>query len=72
MTALVVGVPSEIKDNENRVAMQPDGVYELAHIGHTVLVQSGAGLGSRFADADFAEAGATIVPTPTTSSPVPT
>jgi alanine dehydrogenase len=63
MSALVVGVPSEIKDNENRVAMQPDGVYELTHGGHPVLVQAGAGLGSRFADADFAAVGATIVPT---------
>ena len=63
MSALVVGVPTEIKDNENRVAMQPDGVYELAHSGHPVLVQAGAGAGSRFSDAAFAEAGATILPT---------
>ena len=63
MSALVVGVPTEIKDNENRVALQPDGAHELAHAGHTVLVQSGAGRGSRFADAEFAEAGATVVPT---------
>jgi len=63
MSALVVGVPAEIKDNENRVAMQPDGVYELAHTGHTVLVQAGAGAGSRFSDAEFAQAGARIVAT---------
>ena len=50
MSALVVGVPTEIKDNENRVSMQPDGVAELVHHGHQVLVQAGAGDGSRFAD----------------------
>src|SRR6476469_1170812 len=63
MAALVVGVPTEIKDNENRVAMQPDGVYELAHTGHTVVVQAGAGAGSRFDDAEFVRAGATVLPT---------
>jgi len=63
MPGLVVGVPKEIKDNENRVAMQPDGAAELAHTGHTVLVQAGAGAGSRFSDDEFIAAGATIVPT---------
>ena len=62
MTAsLTVGVPTEIKDNENRVAMQPDGVAELTRDGHSVLIQTGAGQGSRFSDGEFAEAGATIV-----------
>ena len=61
MAALVVGVPAEIKDNENRVAMQPDGVAELVHNGHQVLVQAGAGAGSRFSDEEFAAAGATVV-----------
>ena len=37
MTDLVIGVPKEIKDNENRVSVQPDGVYELVHAGHRVL-----------------------------------
>ncbi|MCW2812473.1 MAG: alanine dehydrogenase [Friedmanniella sp.] len=60
---LVVGVPTEIKDNENRVALQPDGAAELVHHGHTVLVQSGAGAGSRFSDEEFAAAGATVVAT---------
>ncbi|MDR1791743.1 MAG: alanine dehydrogenase [Propionibacteriaceae bacterium] len=60
---MIVGVPKEIKDNENRVAITPDGVFELAHHGHSVLIQAGAGEGSRFADAEFVEAGATIVPT---------
>jgi alanine dehydrogenase len=63
MTARVVGVPAEIKDNENRVAVQPDGVAELVHAGHQVIVQAGAGAGSRFTDAEFAAAGATLVPT---------
>ena len=45
MSALVVGVPKEIKDNENRVSVQPDGVAELVHPGHQVLVQTGAGAG---------------------------
>ena len=61
MSALVVGVPTEIKDNENRVVVQPDGVAELVHAGHQVIVQAGAGTGSRFTDAEFAAAGAKIV-----------
>jgi alanine dehydrogenase len=63
VSAPVVGVPKEIKDNENRVSMQPDGVADLVHAGHTVVVESGAGSGSRFEDAEFAEAGARIVAT---------
>lgn len=58
---LTVGVPTEIKDNENRVSVQPDGVAELVHHGHTVLIQAGAGDGVLFSDEEFAEAGATIV-----------
>jgi alanine dehydrogenase len=61
MASLVVGVPAEIKDNENRVSMQPDGIAELTHGGHSVLIQAGAGKGSRFSDGEFADAGATIV-----------
>ena len=63
MSTLVVGVPSEIKDNENRVALTPDGVAELVHHGHQVLVQAGAGAGSRFPDDEYAAAGAKVVPT---------
>ena len=59
----VVGVPSEIKDNEKRVALTPDGVVELVHHGHQVVVQAGAGVGSRFPDDEYAAAGAKIVPT---------
>lgn len=57
-----VGIPTEIKNNENRVAITPAGVDALARRGHEVLVQAGAGAGSRIADADFAAAGARIVP----------
>jgi alanine dehydrogenase len=58
---LVVGVPKEIKDNENRVSVVPDGVAELVHHGHRVVVQARAGEGSRFPDAEYEAAGATIV-----------
>lgn len=58
-----VGVPAEVKNNENRVALTPAGVDALVHRGHEVRVQSGAGLGSLISDDDFARAGATIVPT---------
>ena len=58
---LVIGVPKEIKDNENRVAVLPDGAAELVHHGHQVLVEAGAGAGSRFPDEEYAAAGATVV-----------
>ena len=60
MSTLVVGVPSEIKDNEKRVALTPDGVAELVHHGHQVVVQAGAGVGSRFPDDEYAAAGAKV------------
>ncbi|MGY1642648.1 alanine dehydrogenase [Geodermatophilus sp. SYSU D00703] len=62
MSTLVVGVPKEIKDNENRVALTPDGVVELVHDGSRVVVQAGAGAGSRFSDEEYAAAGAEVVP----------
>ncbi|SMH40247.1 alanine dehydrogenase [Rathayibacter oskolensis] len=55
-----IGIPTEIKNNENRVAATPAGVHELVRRGHEVLVQSGAGLGSRLSDDDFSAAGARI------------
>ncbi|MFD2340681.1 alanine dehydrogenase [Clavibacter tessellarius] len=58
-----VGIPTEIKNNENRVAATPAGVHELVRRGHEVLVQEGAGLGSSITDADYLEAGATVVAT---------
>ena len=51
----------EIKDQEGRVSMQPDGVVELVHHGHEVVVQAGAGEGAGFGDEEYAEAGARIV-----------
>jgi alanine dehydrogenase len=55
-------VPTEVKNNENRVAITPDGVRELNHRGVTVLVEAGAGASSSIADADFQGAGAQVVP----------
>ncbi|TWT08920.1 alanine dehydrogenase [Planomicrobium sp. CPCC 101079] len=57
-----IGVPTEVKNNENRVAMTPAGVVNLALYGHEVFIQAGAGLGSGFTDEDYKEAGAHIVP----------
>jgi alanine dehydrogenase len=59
---VIVGVPTEVKPDEYRVAITPAGVRELVDAGHQVLVQSGAGLGSALADEAFAAQGATIVP----------
>lgn len=56
-----VGVPSEVKNNEYRVAITPAGVNELRLHGHEVLVQRGAGLGSSITDEEFEAAGATVV-----------
>ena len=58
-----VGVPKEIKNNEYRVAMTPDGVREFERLGINVFVESGAGVGASFSDADYRAAGAEIVPT---------
>lgn len=58
-----IGIPKEIKDNENRVGMTPAGVAELIRHGHDVCVQHTAGEGSGFADADYEEVGAKILPT---------
>jgi alanine dehydrogenase len=62
--ATVVGVPKEIKDMEGRVSMQPDGVAELVHSGHGVLVQAGAGKGAGFSDEEYEEAGGHVVDGP--------
>ncbi len=59
---MIVGVPKEIKNNENRVALTPAGVAEMLKAGHTVYVQSTAGMGSGFSDEDYLHAGATILP----------
>jgi alanine dehydrogenase len=57
-----VGVPTEIKDDEYRVAITPAGVREMVEHGHEVLVETGAGAGSAIADADFEGQGARVVP----------
>jgi alanine dehydrogenase len=56
-----VGIPTEIKNNEYRVAITPAGVAELVHRGHEVIIQSGAGEGSAITDADFKRAGAQMI-----------
>ncbi|GMA49564.1 alanine dehydrogenase [Alicyclobacillus contaminans] len=58
---MLIGVPKEIKDNENRVAITPAGVHAFATAGHRVLVETGAGEGSGFSDEAYREAGAEIV-----------
>ena len=58
-----IGVPTEVKNNENRVAMTPAGVVNLALFGHEVFIQAGAGLGSGFTDEDYVAAGAQIAET---------
>ncbi|WP_100614074.1 alanine dehydrogenase [Confluentibacter citreus] len=58
-----IGVPIEIKNNENRVGMTPSGVFELTKRNHTVYVQKNAGFGSGFFDKDYTKAGATILDT---------
>ncbi|WP_227764758.1 alanine dehydrogenase [Zhaonella formicivorans] len=61
---MIIGVPKEIKDNENRVALTPAGAKALVSRGHQVLVQMGAGQGSGFADVQYSEAGAELVAAP--------
>jgi alanine dehydrogenase len=58
-----IGIPKEIKNNENRVGMTPAGVAELVHHGHQVFVQHTAGEGSGFSDDDYVKSGAEILPT---------
>jgi alanine dehydrogenase len=60
---MVIGIPREIKTNENRVAMVPVGAQTLREHGHTVLVETNAGTGSGFSDDAFREAGAEVVKT---------
>jgi len=59
---MIIGVPKEIKTNENRVSLTPAGVYELNKHGHKLYVQSTAGDGSGFSDDEYIKAGATILP----------
>ncbi|MDQ3113418.1 MAG: alanine dehydrogenase, partial [Actinomycetota bacterium] len=58
-----IGIPSEVKNHEYRVAITPSGVHELARNGHEIFIQHDAGSGSSIPDDDFAAAGAKILPT---------
>jgi len=60
---MIIGVPKEIKNNENRVAITPAGVDALIQAGHEVIVEQGAGLGSGFTDEQYQQHGAKILPT---------
>lgn len=60
---MIIGVPKEIKTNENRVALTPAGALEFTKRGHTVYVETQAGVGSGFDDQDYMEAGAKILRT---------
>ncbi len=60
---MIIGVPKEIKRDEYRVALLPVGAEEFVRAGHTVLVETGAGLGSGLTDENYSEQGAELVPT---------
>lgn len=63
LTVMVIGVPKEIKNNENRVALTPGGTKEFVKRGHIVYVQHTAGINSGFSDEEYIHAGARILPT---------
>ena len=58
---MIIGVPKEIKAQENRVGLLPGGAYQLTRHGHTVLVEKGAGVGSGYPDEEYTKAGAEVV-----------
>lgn len=60
---MIIGVPREIKPNENRIALTPGGAELLCHNGHTVVIEQNAGIGSGFPDELYINAGATMIPT---------
>lgn len=60
---MIIGIPREVKDHEYRVALTPGSVQELVQHGHRVQIETDAGIGSGFSDADFQAAGGEIVPT---------
>jgi len=61
---MIIGIPKEIKENENRVSVLPSGVMSFIAAGHTVYVEKNAGLGSGFSDDEYIRAGAKILDTP--------
>ena len=58
---MIIGVPKEIKQQENRVSLLPSAAYQLARRGHRVIVERGAGVGSGYPDSDYEQAGASLV-----------
>ncbi len=58
---MIIGVPKEIKQQENRVSLLPSAAYQLTKRGHTVLVEKNAGVGSGYLDSDYVNAGARII-----------
>lgn len=60
---MIIGVPKEIKDGENRVAATPGGAHMLVTDGHTVIIETGAGLGSGITDAEYVHAGTVVAAT---------
>ena len=58
---MIIGIPKEVKTHEYRVAATPEGVRELVHAGHRVVVETTAGVGSAITDADFEGSGAQIL-----------
>jgi len=60
---MIIGVPKEIKNNENRVAITPAGVEAMCKAGHTVIIEYNAGIGSGISDQEYQAAGAQIIPT---------
>jgi len=60
---MIIGIPAEVKIDENRVSIPPTGVRELVRQGHRVFVQAGAGIGSGFSDEEYTSAGASLLPT---------
>ena len=69
---MIIGVPKEIKEMENRVGATPAGVNELTRNGNQVLFEAGAGAGSGFADEAYRDAGATITAVSYTHLTLPT
>ncbi|XOK63811.1 alanine dehydrogenase [Paenibacillus elgii] len=59
---MIIGIPKEIKNNENRVALTPGGAAVLRQAGHSVIVEAGAGAGSGFSDDEYAKEGAELLP----------
>ncbi|HEY6171571.1 MAG TPA: alanine dehydrogenase, partial [Candidatus Kapabacteria bacterium] len=60
---MIIGVPREIKKNENRVALTPSGAEVLRQNGHTVIVETNAGVGSGFTNQEYIESGAEMIAT---------